>query len=198
MKPSRLAILLVSLLATPAAIGAACSFPQIDFQPEGASNVTGAAASGSSSATEASSTTAGSGGAPGSSSSSSGPPPCDGGPCDCDGDGEQSWECDGGDCADYDNRAHTLADFVLTDLPVQGPKKAGTQDFDFNCNGSVEGQIPPVPNCQVLTKDGCKGSGYLGPVPACGGSANLAHCNLNFLVVCETLNDNIAKTQGCR
>ena len=90
-----------------------------------------------------------------------------------------------------------MADFVLTAEPIEGPRRPGTQDFDFNCNGSVEGQIPPVPNCQVLGQVGCTGSGYLGPVPACGGQANLAHCSF-VSFTCETINDNIAKTQGCR
>jgi hypothetical protein len=85
---------------------------------------------------------------------------------------------------------------LLIDQPIQGPKKPGTQDFDFNCNGIVEGQIPPLPECTGLLGN-CAGNGYLVPVPACGGLAHMAHCGPKGLG-CVVVNDNTVKIQGCR
>jgi hypothetical protein len=89
-----------------------------------------------------------------------------------------------------------MANFVLTTEPIQGSRKPGTQDFDFNCNGIVEGQTPPLPDSAGLLGN-CSGNGYLPPPPDCGGLAHLAHCAPKGLG-CGPVDDNKAKTQGCR
>jgi hypothetical protein len=202
MKPSRLAVLLASLLAIPATVVAACSFPEIGFGPQDASGassgaaggtVTEASASASTSAT-GTSTSASGGGAPGSSSSSSGLPPCKSAPCDCDGDGENSWECDGGDCADYDPRANTKADFLPDSTPIFGPKRSNTPEFDFNCNTKGESEFGVV-GC--ISVPGCIGKGFAQETK-CGQEEALIGCGQVGLNLCTELPNPPKQLQRCR
>jgi hypothetical protein len=212
MKPSYSAWILASLLATAAASGVSCSFPKIEFFELPADTTTGSggggatgtsaasggggsSATGSTASTTASSGGGGNGGASSSSSGGGGSPTCGSDPCDCDGDGEKSTDCGGLDCADYDKRANSQAGFLLDSMPIIGPRKSGTPDFDFNCNGQQQKQFGVVA-CKSVVVLGCTGDGFTSDT-ACGQEGTLVHCGPVDLNLCTQLPNPPTQFQGC-
>lgn len=197
MRPVRLAKSVALLLAIPAAIGAACTFPIIDFGGPDAGATTSSSSSGGGAPTAASSTGS-AGGNPteaSSSSSSGGALPCNVA-CDCDGDQEMAWDCGGTDCADYDPRANIKADFLPDSTPIFGPKKKGTLDFDFNCNMQEESEFDVV-GCHSVAGFGCTGKGFA-KTTACGQKEALIGCGMVDLNPCTQLPNPPKQSQRCR
>ena len=107
--------------------------------------------------------------------------PCKGDPvCDCDGDGDLSLACDGGDCDDRDERVRsTQTDFV---------DAASTRAGDWNCDNKVEIEGESNVVCTMLIDAGwaltatpqqieqaCAKEGFVGN-PACGESGMYNRC----------------------
>jgi len=127
--------LALGFVATSFAIGAACTFPDPDFLPPGATADGGGASDGGrgsdGTTPEAAPPIAEAGAKPDTG-------PC-ADPCDCDKDGFKSQKdgCGGDDCDDQDPRANPGANFR---------KDTATTDTkgDWNCNGATERLIKSV------------------------------------------------------
>jgi hypothetical protein len=112
--------------------------------------------------------------------------------CDCDDDGVPGPQCDAGppgsvDCNDLDPRTHPDAGFVTA-----APKLA--DGGDWNCNGTVEVQYPPL-ECPGVCPTPV-GLGPKGVVP-CGAMLSLFRCQ-NVGGVCSGSVAAGTATQGCR
>jgi hypothetical protein len=218
MRLSHPSAILALLFVAAAAIGVSCSFPDIVFfeSPSGAATGSGGDSATSSSAAStgdgatssstastggggngsaSSSSSSSSSGSGASSSSSGGTPTCGSDPCDCDDDGEKSFDCGGPDCADYDKRANSKAGFLLDSMSIIGPRKSGTPGFDFNCNGQQQKQFGVV-DCVSVVVLGCTGDGFTSDT-ACGQEGTLVHCGAVGLNLCTKLPNPPMQFQGC-
>jgi cysteine-rich repeat protein len=69
--------------------------------------------------------------------------------------------------------------------------------YDYDCDGSEEQQDVRVgPNCDLLSLAGCRGDGWVPPVPACGDSGVYADCRPVLLLVCGS--ERATRRQACR
>jgi hypothetical protein len=179
----------------------ACTFPAIGFKGDTSSGGSGGATTSASSspssasaatsgggatATAASSTEAASSGA---ASSSSGEPPCgDAGSCDCDGDGDKAKSCGGGDCNDHDPLVRSTQTAWFTD--------AGSNGWDYNCNGKDDYEITTVLNCTNGLECDTTTVGWHGSVPDCGVMGQYGTCKIPAALQCA---ENItgSQRQGC-
>lgn len=205
LRPRVRLVVAASLVTAAAAIGVSCSFPVIIFQ-DGSSGSGGSTSASSTTATTSSSA-GGTGGAGGSTTSESastsgstssgtgGGLPCPT-ECDCDGDGvkAKSTACGGTDCADYDERAHPGAGFLRDPKKIQGPRSVGTQDYDFDCNGSVVPEAQTI-MCGLLSTGLCGGEGFA-TATECGVPGPYIHCGLSGLN-CVTVKTEM-RVQGCK
>jgi cysteine-rich repeat protein len=79
-----------------------------------------------------------------------------------------------GDCDDADARAHPFTGLFYT-RPTMG-----TRDYDYNCDGVEEPRLPTRSHvlCAFATLGGrCRGSGWVGSAPSCGGTGIFVECN---------------------
>jgi hypothetical protein len=96
---------------------------------------------------------------------------------------------DNSDCDDQDKEAFPGQDQWL------GRPTTGNQDFDFNCDGTEEQQYPEVINC-ALAPPSCKGEGWKGSVPACGGEGTYVTCIKEGSACVEDVGET--RTQHCQ
>jgi hypothetical protein len=205
--------MLLALAVSITAAIASCTFPTYEIIVTGTTGSTGdasATASSSSSgggdggASSTSSTSSGNGGSGGSggsstsstssASSTSSVSSTSSGACttDADGDTYVSVKCPGGtDCADGDVLANPKGDFHA--FSIQNPP-AGTQPFDFNCNGNQETETPVVTSCGA----DCSTEGFSAKV-ACGDTGPTGKCGGVFPLCSFTLyNPTVTKVQRCK
>jgi hypothetical protein len=118
---------------------------------------------------------------------------CGANPCDCDGDGNENASCaEAGtaDCDDFDPLIFRGQTWVDVPWPVE---TTHTPNGDWNCDGNVERQYPVNLNCGALSS--CSGEGFSGS-PPCGASAPYYRCN--GALVCARQEFDKPRTQGCR
>lgn len=186
-------------IALAMAIGAACSFPSVEFVPLGTLD----APSGSEGSTEsgADGPVGNDGGADapqdavtrGDSSRVDGEAGCGGDPCDCDDDKKKNGSCPSPDaaidCDDFDPLIFPGQDFVgekSWESPVN-PR------YDWDCNGSVTKQYKEDLKCTLSL--GCSGEGFKTP-PGCGVEADYFRCN-GIPALCDFEKID-RRTQGCK
>lgn len=69
--------------------------------------------------------------------------------------------------------------------------------FDYDCDGLEEQQDTGIgPNCDLLTLRGCRGDGWLPPVPDCGVTATFVDCRPLLGLVCRGQRED--RRQACR
>lgn len=216
MKICRLCLCLA--VSVGVGLGAACTFPDVSFAPEGATDDGGAGDSGGLNAADA---------LPKASEEDSGPVDPDGvkedaatrdggvvrpeagadgaagcgglagDACDCDGDKYGNQSCpakDGGfDCDDFDNLVHPDAGFVAAQWDTKSPH---TPAGDWDCDGVVTKQYPYKVSCGLLQD--CKAQGFTGD-PKCGETSDYIFCKPGLLgaIYCQD-GPSEKRTQGCR
>lgn len=179
----------LGLVTTSVAIGAACTFPDPDFLPPGATGDGGAGAGdggkGSDGTTpEAAPPIAEAGAKPDTG-------PC-ADPCDCDKDGFRSKKdgCGGDDCDDLDPRAKPGANFSTEKA---NPDTLG----DWNCDGTTERLFKNVDVSCGGIGDFCpQGREGLQADLPCGLSGTYVVCKPNALGCAQA--DSGVVTQECR
>jgi hypothetical protein len=92
--------------------------------------------------------------------------------CDRDGDGEQSEECGGGDCDDYDGEVFsTQAEYFDVVSERRG--------FDYNCDGNAERSEPTLTCADDLALCDTTMQGFVDePPPQCGQEGSWGECVL--------------------
>ena len=192
----RLTVLVLGTSVAGVAAVVACGFPSVDFASDNqfldGSFVPNDGSSG------------GEGSTPDSGENPDGNP-CKGDPvCDCDGDGDLSPACDGGDCDDRDDRVRS----TQTDFVDAAAKRAG----DWNCDNIVEVEGDSGVVCTMLVDSGwaltattpqieeaCAKEGYVGN-PGCGETGNYNRCQKVAGVDNKTcqIAETGSRTRGCR
>lgn len=114
-------------------------------------------------------------------------------PCDVDRDGYRAkgGSCGGNDCDDGDPRANPgVASFVTFD--ATGKSHGG----DWNCNGTIERQLPINVSCGLLGGATCSATkGFTGS-PVCGTSGKYVQCVTSGALCVEGTTKT--EIQGCR
>ena len=196
----RLTVVILGISVVGIGAALACGFPSVDFAADGQF------VDGSFVPTDTGSS--GSSGGEGSVPDDGGNPdgnPCKGDPvCDCDGDGDLSLACDGGDCDDRDERVRsTQTSFV---------DAISTRAGDWNCDNKVEIEGDGGVVCTTLIDAGwaltatpeqigaaCAKEGFVGN-PGCGESGNYNRCEKAGGIdgkVCR-IAETSSKARGCR
>lgn len=171
----RLAVVVFGISVVAIGTALACGFPDVDFASD-SQFLDGSFVpnDGSSSGGEGSAPGDDGGGNPDGN-------PCKGDPvCDCDGDGDLSLACDGGDCDDRDERVRS----TQTSFVDASSARAG----DWNCDNKVEIEGESNVVCTMLIDAGwaltatpdqikaaCAKEGFVGN-PGCGESGNYNRC----------------------
>jgi len=119
----------------------------------------------------------------------------DANPCDKDDDkhldkSNPACGADADDCCDTDPRAHPGETSFWTT-----PDKC--QSYDYNCDGTDEGEYNTNVACTSIAGIGCSGNGFIGNDPGCGYSGPFGSC-MGGLASCNPSYVNNPPTQGCR
>lgn len=130
----------------------------------------------------------------------------DANPCDEDGDSYLSMRCAGTDCCDIDSAAHPGETQWFTQADACG-------SFDYNCDGKQESEYPASLTCGYVWSVGCIpycagascvcggascSTGYVGPDPGCGKSAEYDQCQPANVFSCSPKAIAPSQTQACR
>jgi cysteine-rich repeat protein len=68
---------------------------------------------------------------------------------------------------------------------------------DYDCDGVEEPKDTRVgPNCDLLSLAGCRGDGWIAPVPDCGATGRFASCEPVLLLACRARTED--RRQACR
>jgi len=168
----RLSVLLLGIGVAGFGAALACGFPSVDFADDDQFT------DGSFAPTDGSN---GGDAAPPVDGGSPDGTPCKGDPvCDCDGDGDKTPACGGGDCDDHDERVRS----TQTDFVDAASNRAG----DWNCDDKVEREGDSGVVCTRLLDAGwaadasveeleeaCAQQGFSGD-PGCGEVGNYNRC----------------------
>lgn len=114
------------------------------------------------------------------------------GVCDQDQDGYRSTAggCNGTDCCDTDKQAHPGVTAFFTTADHCG-------SFDYNCDGTMEGQYTVNLACSGTPALGCQGGSGFTASPGCGNPGAFGTCQANGLLNCAP-GSLLTETQGCR
>ncbi len=105
------------------------------------------------------------------------------------------------DCWDVDDAFGPIVNPAQTGFFVDPYCAPGTpgcvRPFDYDCNGVEEQQDTRVgPNCDLLSLAGCRGDGWIAPVPPCGAHSTYANCGPFLIVACSA--ERFDRQQSCR
>ncbi len=169
----RLTVVILGISVVGIGAALACGFPNVDFAAD-SELVDGSVETRDGAGPEE-------GSAPGDDGGNPDGNPCKGDPvCDCDGDGDLSLACDGGDCDDHDERVRsTQTSFI---------DAASNRGGDWNCDYKVELEGDGGVVCATLIDAGwaalatpqeiqtaCAKEGFTGN-PGCGESGTYNRC----------------------